>query len=647
MRICYVGNYTRPWCTEVHVAASLQALGHEVIRFQENLVDWPTLPERISDAEGEALLWTRTWHVPAEVARPSLDRLRRSGLPMASFHLDRFLGLEREPLVDTEPFFQTDVLFTPDAGDWAAHGVTAVWCPPAIYHAEAETTYTPNPSRWPYDVVLVGSYPYPHPAWAPYRAETVNRLRKRYGRRFAVIPADLHAGRRGQAVRGAQLGELYATVPVVVGDSCLSGSPPPSRYWSDRIPETLGRGGYLVHPDVDGLADWYGDLGTYPLGDHDAMEAEVEAALYDPDLRQWKADASRQLVLKRDTYMHRMRVVTEWMARALAGEGAELPEFLPQVEIPTGALGQRELAGTVTPSGTVGLLGPADRFEPDGGVVDLGVDPPEPSPPAAPALIPEDRLRLVPEPMVPATVRFKGRRQLQATFLVAGGDSARHALDEVWTADNYDANSLGLSGATVLDVGANCGAFSVLAAKLGARHVHAYEPHPDTFQALAANADTSGVAARITCHQYGLATVWHVRGQGDDRGGRVLIGSGGGAHVMPADVGVEAGPDDHVVELRDFTAEVERVLLDAGAPDLVVKLDCEGAERELIAGLDPDLFRSIRAMVMEFHGPRMPHLAHLDVEGFGAMIVNLAEHGRLRIVGRPEWGGLLWWERYT
>lgn len=324
MRICYVGNFTRPWCTEVHVAASLEYLGHDVVRYQENLVDWNTLAERVGGDDGEALLWTRTWHTPEQPALRELGKLRAAGLPTASYHLDRFLGLEREALVDSEPFFRTDVLFCPDAGDWAAHGVNAVWCPPGVFHAEAGARYYVRPQRWPYDVVLVGSYPYPHPEWAPYREEAVRRLRATFGRRFAVIPHDL---RNRGAVRGALLGELYATVPVVVGDSCLAGDPPPSRYWSDRIPETVGRGGLLIHPEVGGLADWYSHdehLLTYPLGDFDSMVALAELALENPDRAREVRRAGRELVLARDTYVHRMRVVADWLqvaATVHAGAG--------------------------------------------------------------------------------------------------------------------------------------------------------------------------------------------------------------------------------------------------------------------------------------------------------------------------------------
>lgn len=36
MRIAYVGNFTQQHCTEVHLAKTLENLGHVVTRLQEN-----------------------------------------------------------------------------------------------------------------------------------------------------------------------------------------------------------------------------------------------------------------------------------------------------------------------------------------------------------------------------------------------------------------------------------------------------------------------------------------------------------------------------------------------------------------------------------------------------------------------------------
>jgi len=301
--VVYVGNFTRSHCTEVHVSASLEELGHTVVRLQENELDWPRLPEIAAVAD--LVLWTRTWPVDAVAAVDALGKLRAAGVPTVSYHLDRWWGLQREHEVHSEPFFRTDLVITPDdqAAKWAAAGVNHRWMPPGVYDAECGPV-APNPRRWPWPVVFVGSYPYPHPGWAPYRHDLISTFRRRFGRDFQVLP------RRGQPIRGRDHQELYATAKVVVGDSCLVGTP--ARYWSDRIPETLGRGGLLIHPDVTGLDDWYvngQDLLTYPLGDFEQAVKQAEWALANPAGARQIRDHGRATVLARDTYAHRMTAV--------------------------------------------------------------------------------------------------------------------------------------------------------------------------------------------------------------------------------------------------------------------------------------------------------------------------------------------------
>jgi len=303
--VAYAGNFTRSWCTEVHVAGSLEQLGHTVVRVQENNLDWARLPDLVDQAAVDLVLWTRTWAVDGAAALQALDELRGRGVPTVSYHLDRWWGLGREPEIHSEPFFRTDLVVTPDdqAEQWAAAGVHHRWMPPGVYGAECGPV-EPNPQRWPWPVVFVGSYPYPHPGWTQYRHNLVMKFRARFGHDFQVLP------RRGQPIRGRDLQELYATAQVVVGDSCLVGTP--ARYWSDRIPETLGRGGLLIHPDVPGLAAWYAtghDLLTYPLGDFDQAVAHAEWALANPAAAQQIRDQGRATVLGRDTYAHRMAAV--------------------------------------------------------------------------------------------------------------------------------------------------------------------------------------------------------------------------------------------------------------------------------------------------------------------------------------------------
>jgi glycosyl transferase family 1 len=273
-----------PWSTETHLAASLEALGHSVRRLQEGQVRAREVPDLADGAD--LLVWTQTQGL-ADAGGTAEDRawmvgeLRRRGIPTLGVHLDRWWGLEREWRVGVEPFFQVDLVATADGDNddrWAAAGIRHEWSPPGVYHAECGR----GQARQEYasDVAFVGGWRgYGHREWRPHRSAMIRALRSRYGSRFACWPQS------GQpAVRGQALNDLYASVAVVVGDSCLVGGP--GLYVSDRVPETWGRGGFLLHPWTPYLERAYPLAPTWPLGDHQSLFRLVDYYLDHPEARE-------------------------------------------------------------------------------------------------------------------------------------------------------------------------------------------------------------------------------------------------------------------------------------------------------------------------------------------------------------------------
>jgi FkbM family methyltransferase len=307
--IMYVGNFRPPHSTENHVSQALRNIGHDVIPLQEDdAATWDTL----RDARPDLVLWTRTWSLPEFDQVGVLDELRAAGVPTVGYHLDRWWGLPREHQVLDEPFFRCDVMVTADGGHdemWDAACVTHWWFPPAVL---AEQAVLGKPvARRRYPVGFVGSWHRYHPEW-PWRTELIRHLRRMYGREFVAWPQG------GQpAVRGPALADVYASIDVVVGDSCLVGEA--SRYWSDRIPETLGRGGFLIHPYVEGIEDHYTDGEHLVLVEPQswpAMRDAIEKWRRDPDGRAEIAAAGRAHVLAHHTYEHRMTELVERLEAA-------------------------------------------------------------------------------------------------------------------------------------------------------------------------------------------------------------------------------------------------------------------------------------------------------------------------------------------
>lgn len=293
LRVAYVGNFGAPHSTENHVAEALEANGHTVVRWQENHrygdgTVFGALADHLAwqaPAAIDLVLWTRTgWDwgaiVPGKAEQAHSEQhdmlqiARETGVATCGFHLDRWWGLDRQGQVRDEPFFRCDLVVTADGGhdgEWADAGVNHVWMPPGVSAGEAmrrPSRRTPNVAP----VLFVGSASSYHPEWG-YRLDLIQRVRAYFGARFQVVE---------RGYRGQRLVDLYGASKVVLGDSCLApaadGSPM-TRYWSDRVPETIGRGGFLIHPDVVGLAEHFligGHLVTYRLGDWDDLMGQID-----------------------------------------------------------------------------------------------------------------------------------------------------------------------------------------------------------------------------------------------------------------------------------------------------------------------------------------------------------------------------------
>ena len=133
------------------------------------------------------------------------------------------------------------------------------------------------------------------------------------------------------------------------------------------------------------------------------------------------------------------------------------------------------------------------------------------------------------------------------------------------------------TGERVVDVGANVGAFAVLAAGRGAR-VEAYEPHPETFAHLERNAAGLGVTCVRAAVVGASPPAGHVRLALDpDSDTRHRVG--------------EAGVEVPAVTLAEAVA---------GGCDLL-KLDCEGAEFELVEATPERSWREVRRIACEVH----------------------------------------------
>ncbi len=285
----------------------MEALGWTVEFHQENVPGiFLVAAARLgADPPIDFVLWTRTgWSppVPHDEQYAMLDAARSAGISTVGAHLDRWVGLEREGQIDEEPYFRVDLLCTADGGHpehWKERGIEHVWFPPGVSEFECDGgTYN---CRMASDVAFVGSWrPGYHALWQ-HRPQLVAFLRRSYGARCRFW------GGPGHSVRGEALRDLYASSKVNVGDSCLVGNA--THYWSDRIPETLGRGGFLLHPYVEGIEEHFTDgkhLRLWPVDDWAELRRLIDYYIAHDDERRAIAAEGRRHVLEHHTYTVRM-----------------------------------------------------------------------------------------------------------------------------------------------------------------------------------------------------------------------------------------------------------------------------------------------------------------------------------------------------
>ena len=325
MRVLQIGNVgqnSSEYSTENDLRRTLESMACDVLPLHERGLGWAALGQALDRHHPDWCLWTTTpsWSLAPEVARTFLATCRARAIPVVGLHLDLWRGLrERHSGFNSHPYFGLDYLLTPDGSpaaelEWKRRGVNHVWSPPGIL--EASCYLAPADQRQAHDVIFVGALGYheEHP-----RRQLLEWLAYRYGLRFKLYE-------HSSAMRGHRLNVLYASARVVAGDSCFAGRPGWEGYWSDRLPETLGRGGRLVFPQV---VDLPADLPcrTYRAGDFDDLGEKIEDALTTSDT---EAHAERlsgvAWALAGHTYRHRVEAI---IARLRADGALVTPEAAP------------------------------------------------------------------------------------------------------------------------------------------------------------------------------------------------------------------------------------------------------------------------------------------------------------------------------
>jgi FkbM family methyltransferase len=191
------------------------------------------------------------------------------------------------------------------------------------------------------------------------------------------------------------------------------------------------------------------------------------------------------------------------------------------------------------------------------------------------------------------------------------------AVVEVFALATYDTDGIDwAAAANIVDVGANVGAATIwMARRAPAARIVAVEPSPEALASLRGNVKANGLEDRVTVVGCALGAV----------AGTALLATGG--TTVSQGVKVATGPSVPVAvkNLASVMESADMVTVD------VIKMDCEGAEYEIIRSMGSELLLRVKAVVGEYHplsGHSPEELEHdLRAAGFSCTFRGSAEIG--------------------
>jgi FkbM family methyltransferase len=193
------------------------------------------------------------------------------------------------------------------------------------------------------------------------------------------------------------------------------------------------------------------------------------------------------------------------------------------------------------------------------------------------------------------------------------GTSDAIVFNDIWLDHVYDAPEIRWGNVrTVLDIGAHVGIFALYALSRAPQveHVFSYEPEPGNLQALRENVRLNNAESRITVRDVAVA------GTAGTMRLNVMPGRGE-QNSLFRQTEASTSIDVPVVTLQDI---LEKEV--TGVCDLA-KINCEGAEYDMLYTLPAACYERMRCIVMNYHlfslDPKhhpTPLTAHLQERGY-------------------------------
>lgn len=156
--------------------------------------------------------------------------------------------------------------------------------------------------------------------------------------------------------------------------------------------------------------------------------------------------------------------------------------------------------------------------------------------------------------------------------------------NEVIAANQYHLSEEKMRDRTVIDIGANIGAFSLYAASLGAKNVISVEPISASYNTFLGNIYRTGLTT--------ITTLKKLISEQARQFIRVSLNDNAGANSM-----YNVSDNYEVVETTTFSDLMHNI----PGNDILLKLDCEGAEYDIIMNARTEDMRRVNEIMLEIH----------------------------------------------
>ena len=257
MKVFYIGKFLNYWNTENYVAYALQQNNIEVVkRFFTCTGTLFSYTEQIEKANPDFVLFSK---VESGCFPKLISWCKEHHILTVCWLWDLYWGYRKQRPAQ----FLCDMLFTTDGGhaeEWVDHGSNHFVLRQGI-HEPDHVLYPIEPIH---DLAFVGSQ-----GSTKERKSLTNWLRSRYGTSIKWY----------STTRGLDLNRVLASTKIVVG-----ASHPLPNYWSNRVYEILGRGGFLLFPETVGLEEEFTDgvhYVSYKRNNFGALEQTISHYLQD------------------------------------------------------------------------------------------------------------------------------------------------------------------------------------------------------------------------------------------------------------------------------------------------------------------------------------------------------------------------------